>query len=230
MSKLAKAVFIVEGGTPPNDKVVVQYNPTSFNLEKGVTHATINIPGLNSPITQFVHGGIEKLTVALFFDTTDKGMGESAVAVTTESDKVYALAQVDSRTHAPPILRFQWGKQFAGTYIDAANGNKRDGFRCVIENIKQDFDLFSPAGVPLRATLTVTLREYLPLHEQIAKANRQSPDRTHVHVLARGEQLAGLAAEHYRDPGAWRSIATANALEDPRRLVPGTALTIPAID
>jgi len=51
-----------------------------------------------------------------------------------------------------------------------------------------------------------------------------------VHVLARGGQLAALAGEHYRDPGAWRSIATANGLEDPRRLLPGTALTIPAID
>ena len=38
MSRLATAVFIVEGGTPPNDKVVVQYNPTSFNLEKAITH------------------------------------------------------------------------------------------------------------------------------------------------------------------------------------------------
>ena len=230
MSKLAKALFIVEGRQPPDNKVPVQYNPTSFNLDKSITHADITIPGLNSPLTQFVHGGTEKLTVTLYFDTTDKGMGDGATAVTTESDKVYALAQVDAKTHAPPILRFQWGKQFSGTYVDEANGNKRDGFRCVIENIKQDFDLFSPAGVPLRATLTVVLREYLPLHDQIAKANRQSPDRTHVHVLARGEQLAALAAEHYRDPGAWRAIATANGLEDPRRLLPGTALTIPAID
>ena len=46
----------------------------------------------------------------------------------------------------------------------AANGNqRRNAFRCIVESVKQKFTLFSPEGVPLRATLTVTLREYRQL-------------------------------------------------------------------
>lgn len=229
MGKLSKAVFIVEGASKPNDRITVQYNPASFNLDKTVTHADIAIPGLNSPLSQFVNGGTEKLTVSLFFDTTDKGMGDKVVSVTTETDKIYALANVDSDKHAPPICRFHWGDHFAGAHVGTVQGSRRDGFRCVFENIKQEFSLFSPGGVPLRATLTVILREYRPLHEQVVKANPRSPDRTHVRVLARGEQLASLAHEHYRDAGAWRVIAAENEIEDPRRLQPGTVLTVPAI-
>jgi hypothetical protein len=229
MGKLSKAVFIVEDAQPPNNVVPVQYNPASLNLDKAVTHADITIPGLNSPLTQFVHGASEKLTVTLFFDTTDKGMGDIVVPVTTETDRIYALANVDSDKHAPPICRFHWSDHFAGAHVGTVQGSRRDGFRCVVENIKQEFTLFSPGGVPLRATVTVVLREYRPLHEQVVKANPRSPDRTHVRVLARGDQLAGLAYEHYRDAGAWRAIALKNHIEDPRRLQPGTAVIVPAI-
>lgn len=229
MGKLSKAVIIVEGATAPNDRISVQYNPTSFTLDKSVTHAEIAIPGLNSPLTQFVQGGTEKLSLTMLFDTTDKGMGDQVTSVTTETDKIYALAMVDSDKHAPPICRFHWGDQFPGRHVGTVQASRRDGFRCVFESIKQEFTLFSPGGVPLRANLTCTLREYRPLHEQIVQANPRSPDRTHTRVLARGEQLATLAYQQYRDVAAWRVIATENKIEDPRRLTPGTVLTIPRI-
>ena len=79
---ISKAVFLVEGRTAPNDRVVVQYNPTSIQLDKKVSYASIAIPGLNSPLSQFVNGGAETLTVQLLFDTTDGGMGDEAKPVT----------------------------------------------------------------------------------------------------------------------------------------------------
>ena len=86
-----------------------------------------------------------------------------------------------------------------------------------------------PEGLPLRATLTVTLREYKTLEEQLAQLNLTSPDRTHAHVTQRGETLSGIAAQYYRRPGDWRHIADENDIEDPRRLAAGVFLTIPPI-
>jgi Contractile injection system tube protein/LysM domain len=116
----------------------------------------------------------------------------------------------------------------AGAIAGAASGNqRRNGFRCIVESIKQKFTLFSPEGIPLRATLSVALREYKTLDEQLAQLNLTSPDRTHSHVTRSGDTLSSIAAQYYRSPGDWRSVADANAIEDPRRLAVGAFLTIP---
>jgi nucleoid-associated protein YgaU len=96
-----------------------------------------------------------------------------------------------------------------------------------VESVKQKFTLFSPKGVPLRATLTVTLREYKTLQEQLDRLGLSTP-RTRSHVVQQGETLSSLAAQYYDRPGEWRSIADANDIEDPRRMLVGAFLTIPS--
>ena len=116
----------------------------------------------------------------------------------------------------------------AGRSIGACRGNqRRNGFKCIVESVKQKFTLFSPEGIPLRATLTVALREYKTLDEQLAHLNLTSPDRTHSYVTQNGDTLSRITAQYYRGPGDWRSIADANGIEDPRRLAPGALLAIP---
>ena len=114
--------------------------------------------------------------------------------------------------------------------IGAASGNqRRNGFKCTVESVKQKLTLFSPEGVPLRATVNVTLREYKTLEDQLKQLNRTSPDRTHSHVVQRTETLSGIAAQYYERPGEWRPLAEENEIEDPRRLVPGAFITVPPI-
>jgi nucleoid-associated protein YgaU len=99
----------------------------------------------------------------------------------------------------------------------------------VVESIKHRFTLFSPRGIPLRATVTLALREFVPLHDQLDQLNLSSPDRTHAHVLEQGETLDRLAHRHYRRSGEWRPIARANGIADPRRLQVGRVLRVPAL-
>ncbi len=211
--------------------------------------AEIAIPGLDTPLQQFVRGQTEKLNLELYFDTTEYGMGSEATSVTTLTDQIYQLTKIEPTRHAPPICTFIWSDKFpgssigaaAGTAASAAAGNavagsgaglgnqRRNGFRCIVESIKQKFTLFSPEGIPLRATLTVTLREYKTLDEQLQQLNLSSPDRTHSHVVQRGETLSAIAARYYNRSGAWRPIADENGIEDPRRLATGLLLRIPPI-
>ncbi len=252
MEQVAKAMLLVEWDkaskhVPNPEKIHVQYNPTELSWDKSAQIAEITIPGLDAPLQQFVRGQAEKLTLELFFDTTDQGMGKGAVSVTTQTDRIYQLIKIEPTRHAPPICTFIWSDQFPGSSLngdqgsaasqaagavvasaDAANGNqRRNGFKCIVESVKQKFTLFSPDGVPLRATLTVALREYKSLDEQLAHLNRTSPDRTQSHVTQSGETLSGIAAQFYQRPGDWRFIADANHIEDPRRLPAGAFLTIP---
>ena len=59
------------------------FNPERYTHTKGVQIAEIPVPGLDSPILQFVRGQNEKITMELFFDTTDHGMVDNVVDVRT---------------------------------------------------------------------------------------------------------------------------------------------------
>ena len=210
--------------------IPVQFNPTEISFEKGAQIAEINIPGLDSPLLQFVRGQNERLTMDLFFDTTEDGMGEEAVSVTTHTDRVYELVKIEPSRHAPPVCEFIWNTKFPGNDVSEHIGNqRRDSFACIVESVRQKFTLFSPQGVPLRATLTVTLREYKTLEAQLRQLNRTSPDRTHSHVLQASDRLDALAGRYYHRPGEWRAIAEENRIEDPRRLQPGRFLNVPPL-
>jgi hypothetical protein len=226
----APATLVVEWISRAEEEIKLAFNPTELSFDKGVQLAEINIPGLNAPLQQFVRGQAEKLTVELFFDTTDHGMGANATSVTQETDRIYALTRIEPAAHAPPVVRFVWGQVVPGRYLPPASGNqRRESFRGVVESVRHKFTLFSPEGVPLRATLTVTIREFAPLHEQLPRANKSSPDKSHAHVLRQHETLSHVAATYYLRPGIWRPIADDNRITDPRRLIPGRLLRVPAL-
>ncbi len=109
MQQPKKAQLLVDGRSDP---IEVQYNPTEFSLDKSAQIAEIAIPGLDSPLLQFVRGQNEKMTLDLFFDTTESGMGNNATSVTTLTDKFYELVKIVPGTHAPPICTFHWNDEF----------------------------------------------------------------------------------------------------------------------
>lgn len=230
MTLPAKITLMVQIGPNEYDEQVVQYNPTELNFEKGVQLAEIAIPGLDAPLQQFVRGNAEKLTLELFCDTTEQGIGLGARSVTEETDKFYQLVKIVPELHAPPVVTVFWHDQFSGNNVHPAWGShRRVSFTGVAESVRQRFTLFSPEGVPLRATVTLVLREWRPLEQQLDELNLSSPDRTHRHRLAEGQTLAQLAARYYQRAGQWREVARANQIEDPRRLTPGGVLGIPSI-
>lgn len=230
MAELNKAKFKVFKQDGSSEQITVQYNPSSLSFEKPVHTAEISIPGLDSPLKQFVRGGTETASVELFFDTTERGTGVHATSVTTLTDAFYGLVKIDPQTHAAPVCSFIWGEKFPGDRLPERYGNqRRTEFSCVVTSVKQDFKLFSPEGTPLRAVLTLKLEEYVPLQRQIEQLNLQSADHTRSHVLEQGESLALVSWQYLHDARDWRHIATANGIDDPRRIAPGQTLTVPPL-
>jgi nucleoid-associated protein YgaU len=98
-----------------------------------------------------------------------------------------------------------------------------------VTRVKQDFPLFSPQGTPLRATLSLTLDEYRPLHEQLSQLNLQSADHTRSHLVEEGDTLASISWQYLQRPTQWRHLAVANEIQDPRRISVGTTLVVPPV-
>src|SRR5258708_14297962 len=53
-----------------NEAIDAQFNPTELTLTKGAQFAEIAIPGLDSPVLQFIPGVSETVSLELFFDAT----------------------------------------------------------------------------------------------------------------------------------------------------------------
>src|SRR5271169_1063038 len=106
--------FLVVNWSNDTELVPVQCNPTEISFSKGVQIAEIAIPGLASPLLQFVRGQDETVTMDLFFDTTEDGMGVGATSVTKYTDQIYSLVKIDPKRHAPPICTLLWNTKFPG--------------------------------------------------------------------------------------------------------------------
>ncbi len=207
---LQRAKLVIESPKVPDNVIDFRFNPTEYQLQKSNNFSEIPIPGLESPPIQFVRGSSEKLTVELLADTSDTLKDVRDVYV----NRLRALLKIRSESHAPPIVNFVWSK---------------NEFRGVIDSLNVSYVLFSPEGIPLRAKLSLTLKEYRPVEIQLKDTPKTSPDLEKTWVVRRGDRLSAIAAAVYRDPAEWRAIAEANQIRDPRSLRPGLVLTLPRI-
>ncbi|NOY64102.1 MAG: LysM peptidoglycan-binding domain-containing protein [Nitrospirae bacterium] len=218
---LEKAYFTRRDNT--SLKIPCKFNPKELSVEKSNQFAEINIPGLSSSLLQFVRGNSRTITLELFFDTYEEGkdVREYTDAITGWDagsmfsklpDTSKGLMDIDSELHAPPVCLFIWG-----SFV----------FQCIIERVTKRFTMFLPEGIPVRATLNVTLKEYKEVDIQVKEIDTHSADITKRWMVKEGDSLWLIADKEYGDPADWRLIAEANGIENPRYLVPGQELVIP---
>ncbi|MFZ5961672.1 CIS tube protein [Thalassococcus sp. BH17M4-6] len=228
---------------PLGDPIEVQFNPTEYSFEKTAKLGEVSLPGLDSPILQFVRGDSEKLSLELFFDGTTPetgggllgaiGAGLGAAAgepqtVVTRVDAFYRMVKISGDLHTPPLVRVTWGDAFPGA-VTSESEAPTPTFDAVVETIKRRYTLFDPEGKPLRCIVTLTLREYRTLHEQLTELNLQTSDHTRSHTVREGETLLQIAYGAYKDAARWRVIADANDIADPANLEPGRVLDLPPL-
>lgn len=206
---LTKASIIVEKSSG-EETIEVLFNPSEYKIVSGNEYAWQKIPGLSSPIAQFISGEASTLTMDLMFDTY-----EAKTDVREKTAKVVDLLDVDSDLHTPPTCRFVWGS------LD---------FKGVAEKVTQRYTMFLDSGIPVRAILNVQFRQSLSITEQLQGIPRQSADRTKQRQLKQGEHLWMIANEEYEDPAHWRDIARANNIDNPRVLETGRQLIIPRLE
>src|ERR1051326_8590658 len=193
-TQVKKAIVYVEWQDPNAEpkQIEVQYNPTEYSIDTQVTIGEVAIPGIEMPLQQFVRGNAEKLTLDLFFDTTEHGTGKGAVSVTTETDKIYQLIKIEPKRHAPPILTFVWSDSFPGSSVGGAPGAVAAG----------------GGGRGRGQRRRVRARRRLGLARQSAPQRvplRDGADQTEVHTVFSGRRAAARDTQRHaarvRDAG-----------------------------
>lgn len=218
---LKKAQITVLAGAAKDKVISVLFNPTEYTFERANAYKAAALPGLGTPLLQFVNGECDQLSMELFLDDYTDPEGPTSLQnkerepVKARIEALSRLLNIDRDLHAPPPVRFNWGPL---------------EFKAVIEKLGRKVTMFHPDGTPARATLSVSFKEYRTLREQLEEPRRESADKTKRRVVVGNDALWRIAANEYGDPNEWPRIATANDLDDPRDVAPGDWLLLPPLE
>ena len=202
----------LQAETVPGHDVLVQFNPQTMRLN----FANEDNSGSQSPPRQTTGSGTSKLAVELIFDTTTDG---SDVRKNTEKIAYFVKAKPgDNDRPAQPGVSFEWG-----SFI----------FRGVIKSIDETLDYFSDEGVPLRATISLSIAR--PNIEFIQAPNRARPPgqspatgaTAPLEPARANDNLQRLAARNGNSRD-WKAIAAGNNIDDPLRLAAGALINMNA--
>jgi hypothetical protein len=223
MGELAKLTIKVERAGSKlcfDDSFTVLFNPDKLVFSKSANWAKQGAAQRDCPELQFTNAEPRTLKLDLIFDTFDPENAKDKDKDVRElyTDKIFHLTTVEKHgdKHRPPVCRLFWG---AAKYF----------FQGVLQQLEQQFTLFTEQGIPVRAKLSCTFKEWWTNYESLNNEKTQSPDIAKMHMVKRGDTLSSIAAEEYLDPGLWRPIAIENGIDDPRVLVPGTLLLLPTL-
>lgn len=209
---------VVKAKPSPNDPFIeVHFNPASLQL---TLSSELKDNSKNGP-KQYIAKATAKLKFELIFDTT--GTGESVLKYTTQLQAFVippnfkAPDKKNPTQVPPPTVKFDWGAI---------------AFQGVAEGYQETIDFFSADGVPLRATVSLTLSQQDKVFEDqssktvaggveddgsgLATASGVSPDR-----------LANQA----NAPAGARAVAAASGAESLRasfggELVAGASVSL----
>lgn len=213
---------------PFDAPMTVKYAPAELTLAKGAQYAEIAIPGLELPVLQFVRGEATTLSMDLFFDSTEGGTGTAALSVTEDVEKFHKLVSIKGDLHHPPLVRVTWGDNFPGASFGETN-QAGQTFTAAVLSVSRRFTLFNPDGKPLRAIVSISLKQFATVAQQVTAINYKSADHTRLHMVQDGETLPLIAYDAYGDVSQWRLIASHNRISDARRVASGTSLELPPL-
>jgi contractile injection system tube protein len=205
---------------PGGRQVEVQFNPETLKVTYAnqlATSGTGDQKGGAS--TQFVGAGTTKLAAQLWFDVSSQtslsGGADDVRQLTRDVSFFISPKTQADNTVVAPALRFRWGAfQFDG----------------VMDALEETFELFSPAGKPLRSSISFSMTQQkilrldlkgaAPLGAPMAGTVPRTP-------AAAGQSLQGVVASAGLS-ASWQAVAQANGIENPRLLQPGQLLRLDA--
>ena len=131
-------------------------------------------------------------------------------------DKKAGSVQGGSETNK---IEFTWGTAFQAVVQ--------------IKQISATYVRFDAKGEPTRAQVTLKLQLVKDNAPDPAPGGTKNPTSGGIEgrgtlQVIEGDTLPLLARQHYGDAGAWRELASANAIDDPLRVRPGRQLYLPA--
>jgi Contractile injection system tube protein len=200
---------------PPDDVIVVMFNPTTFGEKHTNSYDPAALPINASGVpAKYAYGAPSSLKFDLVLDGTGvEGFGVQLLGAKSVRRRIADFKklclEMNGTTHEPNFLKIRWGNF---------------KFSCRLAALDITYELFDEAGDPLRAKLGVTFVKDESAESIFLKEGKNSPDLTHVRVVKSGDTLPLLCKEIYGSSAHYLRVAADNGLDDFRNLVPGQTL------
>ncbi|MEL6863533.1 MAG: LysM peptidoglycan-binding domain-containing protein [Bacteroidota bacterium] len=216
-------LMIVAHKTADSDQAVKKYsvliNPELIKTEYQISYSSKQAPGTTTPQLKFKHIPSGSISFTLVFDgtglisTASAAQKKQSVPEQIENFKDTTI-EYEGSIHRPYFLTLVWGKAL---------------FRGVLTSLSIDYKLFQPDGTPIRAEAQVTFQTSDNAKAAEEKANKQSPDVTHLRKIKAGDRLPNICKNIYDGTNYYIQVAKHNQLNHLRRLKPGTQLSFPPL-
>jgi len=192
------------------------FNPSEFSHSYAIDYCKKEAIGQSSSDSKFSGIKPEKIKFTLLIDGTGvAATNSSPLDVKTQvkniSDIIY---KYDGEKHEPNHVRVLWGSQI---------------FFGRLESMSVENTLFKPNGVPLRAKLALSFTGFMSKEEEALRANRSSPDLSHLVEVKAGDTLPLLCNKIYKDSRYYIDVAKANNISNFRDIKPGQKLHFPPL-
>lgn len=200
-----------DDGTGISRVFEVQINPEQISRALKIKYKDPGEPGAKGSELQFDKVEPETLEIKFILDGTGvvPSVGSGMALPVGENfvpDKIKDLQSVVyefiDETHRTPFIIVNWGKM---------------NFPGVLDELTYTYNLFHPSGVPLRAEVTLKVKEHTPAAKAAAEQSLLSPDLTRRRLLRQSDTLLTVCQQVYESPVFYLEVAKANNLTNFRR-------------
>lgn len=218
LAKAELVVFAAPDLVEHLDTIPFFLNPNTISVER---RAKFDEDAHNQARDDVKYKGTDPICLQigeLWFDTYDDRQNVREIYI----DRLEELVDYYNETHVPRVVSLVWGGFSHGTK------HARD-YVFYVESVKIDYVMFLTDGTPVRAKVSLCLKQITTSKREHEQNGKRSPDHAKRVVVRRGDTLQGIAAREYHNPREWRRIATTNNIVDPMRLQVGSTLLVPPI-
>lgn len=191
----------------------VLLNPSQFSHGYSINYDRTKTQGQLGSDLKFANINPETIDFEIVLDNTGVVKGSSDVKAQIEklNDIVYTY---NGKNHEPNYVRLLWGSLL---------------FFGRLKTMSSTYTLFTPGGDPLRAKIKMTFAGFLSTQEEARRADRTSPDMTHIVQFNAGDSLPLLCHRIYDDATQYAAVARHNDITNFREIAPGTRIVFPPL-
>jgi len=192
-------------------------NPSEYDHSFAIEYNKQNAIGQSGSDTKFSGIKPEKLKFTTLMDGTGAVAGPDASKTDVKTqlkDLKAVIYNYDGKKHEPNYVQVLWGSQI---------------FYGRLESMSVENTLFKPSGEPLRSRIQLGFSGFMSKEEEALRANRSSPDMSHLIEVKAGDTLPQLCYRVYRDSSYYPEVARVNDITDFRDIRPGSKLHFPPL-
>lgn len=210
-----KILPVGDNGMPNGIPFLAMFNPDTIAITEALEYDEQTGVGQQGSNPTYVRTRGRTFSIDIMLDGTGVNTNGVKIPVTAQI-LLFRLAttKVSGTEHSPNKLLLQYGLLI---------------IQCKLQTSTVTYTMFDMMGLPIRAKISASFKEYVSSNLMANLAMLSSPDLTHSVNVKEGDILPLMTHKIYKNQHYYLQVAKVNKLKNFRKLIAGTTLTFPPI-